>query len=225
MALQLATLKINHFVTAATFYLLPLLIWQCIKPIITKNVQLTRSHKKMMAIKYNSIVFNSLLQQQNPIQNNGLQDVGIIINQPNAINTLVKVCNPFCGPCATAHNQLEKLLQLNNTCNLQILFTATTNPEDERRKPVLHFLAIQQYHSKVVLLQSLDYWYNMPTKNYEQFAIKYPLSNTQLQEQEPKIAAMEQWCRQSNIQFTPTLYINGYQLPKEYNLKDVQYIL
>ena len=40
-----------------------------------------------------------------------------------------------------------------------------------------------------------------------------------------EIAAMNDWCHQTEIAFTPTFFINGYQLPPIYKIKDLDYLL
>jgi protein-disulfide isomerase len=34
---------------------------------------------------------------------------------------------------------------------------------------------------------------------------------------------MDQWCNKVGIEFTPTFFINEYQLPEIYNLEDLKY--
>ena len=72
--------------------------------------------------------------------------------------------------------------------------------------------------------QSLDDWYLPETKNYELFAAKYPM-NGELLKQGNKIAAMDKWCKTMDINYTPTIFINGYQLPDAYTIEDLHYFL
>ncbi len=75
-----------------------------------------------------------------------------------------------------------------------------------------------------MIKQSLDDWYLADTKDYDQFAAKYPM-NGELVKQADKIDAMEKWCKATEIAFTPTIFINGYQLPDAYTIEDLQYFL
>jgi protein-disulfide isomerase len=36
---------------------------------------------------------------------------------------------------------------------------------------------------------------------------------------------MDKWCKAMEIHATPTLLINGYQLPDAYSIEDLQYFL
>ena len=40
-----------------------------------------------------------------------------------------------------------------------------------------------------------------------------------------KIEAMDKWCKAMEISFTPTIFINGHQLPDAYSIEDLQYFL
>lgn len=151
--------------------------------------------------------------------------MGINLGNPNATNTLIKVCSPYCGPCAKAHPKIDKLLEEIPNLKVKIIFTTPNQPEQRAYKPVSHLLAIkEQSNSEGNIKLALDDWYLADKKDYEVFATKYPM-NGELAQQGYKIELMEKWCKEMDIQFTPTLFINGYQLPSAYNIEDLQYFL
>jgi protein-disulfide isomerase len=49
--------------------------------------------------------------------------------------------------------------------------------------------------------------------------------NGELTKQGYKIEAMNKWCKSTGISFTPTIFINDYQLPDVYSIEDLQYFL
>ena len=173
-------------------------------------------------IKRNPIVFNSLLSKTRKINNN-TDGLGITFNKNNSKYKVIKVCNPYCGPCAKAHPILEELVQ-KGQINLQMLFTAKNDGKDLKAKPVKHFLAIAGRNDPKRTQKALDDWYNAPIKDYEAFSQKYPL-NGELEQQGEKIEAMRQWCDIQKITHTPTLFINGHELPREYSLEDLKEVL
>ncbi len=153
----------------------------------------------------------------------GTEGLGISLSNENAKYHVVKVCNPYCGPCAKAHPELEELVS-KGKINLQILFTAHADENDMRRKPVSHFLALDAQGDKGRVHEALDDWYNAGKMDYDSFASKYPL-NGELEKHNVKIEAMRQWCTIENITHTPTIFINGYELPKEYSVQDLKEVL
>jgi protein-disulfide isomerase len=36
---------------------------------------------------------------------------------------------------------------------------------------------------------------------------------------------MAAWCKENKISYTPTIFFNGHELPKEYDLEDLPYFL
>jgi predicted negative regulator of RcsB-dependent stress response len=108
---------------------------------------------------------------------------------------------------------------------VQVLFTATVDADDKRNKPVKHLLALQQLHGQAIASKAMDDWYGATTKDYAAFAAKHPVSSDILVQQNDKVTAMKTWCEAIDIQFTPTFFINGYQLPEIYSIGDVKYLL
>lgn len=178
---------------------------------------------ELQKFKYDPQVFNALLSKQKFATEN-LEGLGIFLGNPNARNKIVKICNPYCGPCAKAHPLIGELLQNNPEIGVQIVFTATNNEKDKKAEPVRHLLAIAENENEHNLKQALDDWYNAPNKDYEVFASKYKV-NGRLAEQGSKLEEMREWCDKMKISFTPTYFINGYQLPEIYSLYDLKYFL
>lgn len=215
---------INHWSSALVALLMPIAGWFLLKPILKRNQIAKYEKRNYLQLKYNDDVFWPFLQKQPSILAYPTEGLGITIGNPNATKTIVKVCNPYCGPCATAHPELEKIIKENPSIKAQIIFTTSNNEKDRGLKPVRHLLAIAAKGDVLLTEQALDDWYLAKEKNYDQFAIKYPL-NGELQKQVEKIDLMKNWCDEVKIQYTPTIFIDGYRLPKNYQIKDVNYFL
>ncbi len=203
--------------------LAPLTAWYWVKPSLIKakaEAQYRYSYKRLL---YNPEYFNHLLQQQ-PQAPDGWQSLGITIGNPAAPNTILKVCNPYCGPCASAHPVLEDIVNHNDQVKLTVIFTATNQPEDSKAPPVKHLMAIAAKGDRAMAQKALDDWYLAEKKDYNVFAAKYPM-NGELEQQGPKLDAMEQWCKDAEIAFTPTIFINGKKIPENYNIEELKHIL
>ncbi|GAA3558006.1 vitamin K epoxide reductase family protein [Snuella lapsa] len=202
-------------------FLLPMLGWKLLKPLLEQEKE-TNVHKRgLKKIKNNPDVLEGLLVKSRKIETS-TEGLGISVTNDTAKYNVVKVCNPYCGPCAKAHPVLEDLVKAGKI-NLQILFTARS-AEDHMGKPVSHFLAVDEKGDKGVTQQALDDWYLADQKDYEVFARKYPM-NGELAKQGNKIEAMRTWCDAEHIAHTPTIFINGYELPKEYSVEDLTEVL
>ncbi|MEO9210972.1 MAG: thioredoxin domain-containing protein [Ginsengibacter sp.] len=153
-----------------------------------------------------------------------MDGLGIDIGSLDAKNTLIKVCNPYCQPCAEAHPKIDKLLEETHSLKVKIIFMTPNDEAHHAIKPTRHLMAIARLNDEKIIKQSLDDWYLAENKNYDLFAKKYPM-NGELLKQGDRIEAMKRWCNAINITFTPTIFINGYQLPNIYTIEDLQYFL
>ncbi|MES2425908.1 MAG: vitamin K epoxide reductase family protein [Bacteroidota bacterium] len=203
---------------AIPFIVVTLLIPALLKA--KKNETLTM---ELQRLKHSPEIFNAVLEKQKAIvhDTNGL---GITLGNPDAKVKIVKVCNPYCGPCARAHTPMEDLLHNNPDLQVQIIFMASNEAGDKRTLPVKHLLAIAQKQQAELTEQALGDWYLAETKDYEVFSKKYPM-NGELKKQDEKVEAMKDWCAKTEIQFTPTFFVNGHQLPANYSVNDLKYFL
>lgn len=176
----------------------------------------------LQRLKHNPQIFEALLAKQKKIEH-AVEGLGIALGNADAKYKVIKVCNPYCGPCARAHPVMEELLENNEDLQIQIIFTATDKEDDPRANPVKHLLAVASRGDEALTKQALDDWYNAPVKDYEAFAAKYaaycPSSEGQALKQ------MSDWCNETRIDFTPTFFVNGRQLPEMYNIADLKYFL
>jgi len=217
----LSFLSINFISKTLLFYLLPVLFWFTLKPFVLRLQQSKNTKREYLRVKFNSEIFDTLLKKQKTV--NGFDDLGINLGNSAASNIIIKVCNPYCGPCAKAHPKIEELLEKNNNVKVKMIFTVANDKEDIRSLPVKHFLALNE-KDKAAAKKALDDWYLSEKKDYDSFAKKYPM-NGELLLQGDKIEAMGKWCKETGIQFTPTFFVNGYQLPNVYDIEDLEYFL
>ncbi|QPH38950.1 vitamin K epoxide reductase family protein [Pedobacter endophyticus] len=191
------------------------------------NDNLTRLQK----LKNNPVIFKTLLMGERKITINP-ENLGITLGNPRAKYKIIKVCNPYCGPCANAHKPLENLLQENDDLQIQILFTASNDINDIKNPPVKHFLALAEKYDEEHLKKALDDWYLSDVMDYKSFAAKHPI-HKELKYQVEKIDMMKNWCDKIQIDFTPTFFISMndnesnideyFQMPSLYSPNDFKY--
>jgi uncharacterized membrane protein/thiol-disulfide isomerase/thioredoxin len=217
------SLRPGLFVQTAAGYILPAVALFLLIPVLQKAKEGKRSKIALQRLKRDPRVFESLLVSQKAITEIPA-GLGIILGNPNATKKIIKVCNPYCGPCAKAHPVLEELLSSHPDIQIQIIFTATNREDDIRSHPVKHLLAISESNDQIKIKEALDNWYLPTEKDYEAFSKKYPM-NGELEKQGKKIEAMQVWCDKADIQFTPTFFVNGFELPGMYSVKDLKYFV
>jgi len=219
--ISLQPLSLYFFVLIA--FITPLLLWFLLKPILIKSQQSKQHERDLLRLKADKEIFTIYSEKQKAITYS-TDGLGIILGNPNATNTLVKVCNPYCKPCANAHPEIETLLRNHSNLKIQIIFTARNDETDLSLLPVKHLMALNEKKDKLTTEKALDDWYLSPEKNYGRFAAQYPM-NGELDKQALSVEAMYKWCRAMDITFTPTFFFNGYQLPDIYNISELKNIL
>ncbi|GGC36291.1 hypothetical protein GCM10011386_30540 [Parapedobacter defluvii] len=189
-----------------------------------KAARLGRSHwLSFTRLKHDPGIFQAILSQQPTIMET-THGLGITLGNADAKHKIVKVCNPYCGPCSKAHVMLESILATNPEVQLQIIFTATDSQKDMRAAPVKHLMAIAEKRDDELTQRAIDDWYRSIDKDYAAFATRYPM-NGELEKQGLKLKAMAKWCVKTGISFTPTIFVNGYHLPEIYTANDLKYLL
>ncbi|SKA31051.1 Uncharacterized membrane protein [Chitinophaga eiseniae] len=201
----------------------PFIVHQLTAPAILKSREAALNKREFRRLKYNRQIFEALLHRQRPIRTS-TDGLGILLGNRQAAQKIVKVCSPFCDPCAAAFGPIKELIAANPDVQLQIIFAVTDQQTDARARPVSHFLAVDEEKDPQRTSDVLADWYLSPRKDYDAFAARHPVTGP-LQAQHPKIAAMHEWCRNNGVQVTPTIFINGFELPENYQINDLRLLL
>jgi uncharacterized membrane protein/thiol-disulfide isomerase/thioredoxin len=194
------------------FLLLPAFGWSLLKSSLLKVRENRNIKSELRRLKYDSQIFKSLLFQRKEVDSD-VSGLGITLGNANGKLKLIKVCNPYCDPCAKAHPDIEELLHCNPDLQVRIIFTTADPEKDKRAAPVRHLLAIAERNDELLTMQALDDWYSAPVKDYVAFANKYKM-NGELLMQDHKLDAMSRWCKETEIEHTPTVFLQGYELPE-----------
>lgn len=225
---------ITMSIQSAFAFALPFIVQTIAVPALRKAKEGRRLKIELQRLKHNQIIFEALLNKQVELTDRA-HGLGITLGNQNAKYKIIKVCNPYCGPCAKAHQPIEHILDSNPNVQVQIIFTASNRDDDIAAPPVKHLLAIAGRKDETLLKQALDDWYLAETKDYGYFASRYPM-NGELKQQDEHIIAMNKWCKDAKISFTPTFFISMdgtpgktnerfHRLPTIYSVADLKYFL
>jgi len=220
-SVYISQIYFSHIILFLSSLLVPIIGWYYLKPLLENAKERDLFKNNLSKLKNNKTVFESLLVKSSKVSKYP-NDLGIILKNTDSKYKVIKVCNPYCGPCADAHPILDALFD-KGIIDLQIIFTA--KPQDYLAKPVIHFLAIEEKSkNQVITKAALDDWYNSKNKDYDTFSKSYPM-NGELELQDIKIQKMREWCDAEHIRYTPTIFIDGYKLPDQYAVVDLVNIL
>jgi len=190
-------LTIYPILSILTTILLPISVWFSLKPFFTKAIEYDQYKSAYKRLQNNKEIFNSLLRQQTVIMG-GWEKIGINIGSSENKIAIVKVCNPFCGPCAKAHLLLDALMRERNDISVKIIFNVKNNVQDRG--------------------------FSIVNKDYDLFAKFHPLERD-LNLQNHKIENMSHWTQEAEIVGTPTFFVNGHRLPENYGIEELKSIL
>jgi len=188
-------------------FLAPVVIWFILKHLVQKKEKLREVEKEMYFYKLNSDLFLGLLDKQkkeeitefaNEISFGNL-DSGII---------LTMVSNPFCQPCGLAHKEVVDLVEYFDV-RLNIRFIGKNQ---EQKIVINHLLNLALTDS---IGKAIDDWYEI--RDYDKWAANYPVDLINLENY------AYEWAEISQIEYTPTFFINGRKVVKPYSASDLKY--
>jgi uncharacterized membrane protein len=191
-------------------FILPGLLWLFLKPYIIQLKDVEHFKAEYTKLKYNPDIFLALISKQTRINIPQSLKVFTLGNRA-AENELTFVSNPYCGPCAIAHEIIDEWLKQELNFKINIIFIHSNDKNDRQRVFVQHIAKISDQE---IFKEVIHAWFSSPgTKDISKWTEEYELQNTELPYDE---AHLQAWVNLSEIAATPTFFINGYPLPKTY---------
>jgi protein-disulfide isomerase len=198
------------------------LVIQPLKRLIKSSIKQGTLQQQLKKWQQDANVFNGLSQQQEAVDispwANDLQ-----LGNAAAPVQLTIACNPYCGPCAKAHATIDALLHKQaKNIGVTVRFTANTKIKDDKRTNAVR-LMLQECNGKSPAEKAaiLHNWFTH--MNEEKWLQQYN-PNRSL-DVEDILKQHENWAEAANIQFTPTFFVNGRQMPGQYKIEDLAVLL
>ncbi|HEY8930481.1 MAG TPA: cysteine peptidase family C39 domain-containing protein [Mucilaginibacter sp.] len=213
---------VNAGITIFICLLIPVVLWQLLKPLFLKVQQLQPLKSQLHKFKYNTELFtNTVTAQAKYTQPD--DEWCIVLGNVEANNIITMVSNPYCPPCSKMHKALDELLDNNGNIQARIVFTANNTDDDIKTPVTRHLMALNEGADKALVKKALHDWYEQKQKSYEAWAKVYPV---QLNEANfYKLERQHEWCKLAEVSATPTMLLNGYRLPELYQIADLKYML
>lgn len=189
-----------------------------IKPLLRDNQDLKTQQYRLLRFKYNPYLFKTLLQQKKRISTNSWQHDIRFGNTDSPIQVIV-ACNPYCAPCARTHEILDELITRRDIQVIVRFGIRVVN--DEKTKAAEYLLKLLRHKPADYQRTALHTWFRH--MNMDQFMKEYPLTVT------PDVSSLliqhERWSEEVQIEFTPSIFINGYPLPNPYKPSDLPVLI
>jgi uncharacterized membrane protein len=202
--------------------ILPILGWLTFRSYYFRASQIPFLEKELTKFKKNTSVFNNLLLNQKKVEFEFFEN-DIVLGDLTAPTSLLVISNPTCDPCAIAHNLLEQwLIKFDTKVKLTIRFFGSAEDNDIKNIVAKHIIALSLSGGEFAL--ALKDWYSKVDKTtYQDWMEKFPCIYSE--NVDKTFNSHLAFCITSNIEKTPTLFVDGHKLPTEYNINDLEYFL
>jgi uncharacterized membrane protein len=208
------------FIAFAITILILTIIYLPIKQLIktnSKNKQELASFKKW---KTDASFFMAQWEKE-PACDNTIWENDLLIGNADSPTRITVACNPYCGPCAKAHKELDELVEkYPNKISVQIRLLCNPINADDKRT-----IAVKAILQQAVVLKNNNELQAMLTEwfewmDYEKWSEKWKANNNI--DVTNTLVKHEVWNDETGVTHTPTLFVNGKKLPSRYNIIDIE---
>jgi len=202
--------------------------WLPVKIVILKANDGDKSEIDLMKWKRNPNIFFSLLRQQRMVDDTRLWKDDIVLGNLSAQLQIIVACNPYCGPCAKAHEQFHELLTVyGSQFGLTIRFTVKALDSDDKKTiAVSNILKAWKNYSQGRIKgerEPVADWFS--EMDVEKFKRKWIGGSEGEENVDELLNRHNQWWKKTTIAFTPTVFMNGFEMPEQYKVNDLMLIL
>lgn len=182
-----------------------------------ETVQLLK--QSLNGIKVNEDVFMTILKKQPFYEINDCHSI-IRFGNPNSKLQLTILSNPYCNPCAVMHKNIETLLiKVNKNIHVQYILSSFNENLNLTNK---YLIAACLLDNTALTMQIFKDWFEKGKESKNDYFKKLSL-NMNNPEIELEFLKHESWKDKTQIRATPTVLINGYQLPEGYKIEDLRF--
>ena len=191
-----------------------------LKKLIKNNFKLKTEIAENNRFKRNYSLFKMALLASDKINYTAINSGNIILGNPDATLRIVVILSPFCSHCKSTHAVVKKILELyKDIVAIHIRFHFDAEHADEKSKKVHQkFVNIHLKKGGDTFVKALHEWFS------EKDVTKLDAHGDETMD-EIKVNAIlaEQYLRnkENKIRFTPTIIINDYLFPSQYDKKNL----
>ncbi len=216
----------HPFVTMAiaiTGFLSAILVWKLLKTTLINN----KNHRKLtidnLKFKRDTTVLFSLIDASEYRKEISINREITLGCKDDPVVELVIVTNPFCTFCKEVHDIVDKI-HARSIEGLKITIRFNVSPEhaaDDSYKISHRLLEIYHTQPESVFLKAMNEVYN--TEDPSAWLKVNGLGAVGAYDQ--VLADYYNWCINNNANFTPIILINGKEFPKQYERKDLDFLI
>ena len=177
-------------------------------------------------LKNSPEVFTSLLFRQRQVDTSSFK-YDFLIGSPDASIKLTMAVNLYCGPCKNELEHAKELLEIYpGQVNLSLRFLKSGDGGETSSLLLQNWLQKMRDRSNGLPEGQtlIEAWYEV--MDAEKFADSHPVNGEVTDtEADEYLKAHYGWVKDAEITKTPTNFMNGYELPAAYRVKDLKALI
>lgn len=213
--------SLQNIILFSFVFLFIIIAWQAVKKILIDNKKLKESQFKSNRFIRNYQIFKNSLLSNKKIE---IFKSSIILGNPKSGTIISIITNPFCEYCKDAHLVIDKILEkFNDSIQVQIIFNVDIEKEVGSSK---HFfdslLNIYFTNGETNFKKAILDWFK--TKNVDKWLTLYK-TESNYEKTNHTYKTQNNWCLLNRMNFTPVIFINGYQYPDAFDKENLEYYI
>jgi len=193
--------------------------------IVLKKILKSQKHLKEFQFKANRFIRNYEIFKNNLLTKRKVSfpEIPIILGNKESKTIITIISSPFCGHCKKAHEILERIVEKHSE-NLQIQIILKFDLKSQTEENVLFFRSLYKIYSLndiALFTKALGDWFN--NTNLKIWFTKYDYAVSG--DFDETMEKHYKWCDLNGFNFTPAIFINGYEYPELYERENLDYFI
>jgi protein-disulfide isomerase len=180
-----------------------------------------RAIQQYRALKSNNLVAMALFKNGKHYETS-IKDSSIIFGNLTAKIRITVFSNPHCNPCAAMHKKIDNLL---DSCGdricVQYIFSSFSEQLDDSCR---YLISCFKKNNQKEARKLFSLWYTRDKDNYK-IITKKKSDDYHVLAVEDELKRHHDWQKRTGLVATPTILVNNYELPKEYEPNDLSMII
>ncbi len=199
--------------------------YSLLKPILLAWKRFEYEYPRLSRIKYSQEVFRLLLEKSPRVDTTGINPIQL--RNLEGRHQLTIVSSPTCGPCIKMHHRLFEILNGKEAANLQEIFLTSEVESSDSYQIATCMLALYQETDLITAEKAMFNYYQLGRDhtNFSEWMQKYDRPDLKKNQAKQTLKRHIAWCSERDISRTPIIFYNGHELPPEYTVEDLDYLL
>jgi protein-disulfide isomerase/uncharacterized membrane protein len=198
-----------------------ILIWSALKKTLTQQKELKEFQFKANRFLRNYEVFKNTLLAKKRIE---LPHSPLILGNRESKTQITIITNPFCRYCKEVHEILDKILDKHyDSVQVKIIIKTDIETQSVENKKVFRSLmSIYLKNGETQFRVALNHWFQVTNlDNWIQLFQK----EVDTEKVEAIYNSQNDWCIENNFNYTPAIFINGYEYPEVYERANLEFFI